>query len=281
MARIYLASRAVLQTTLAASIANINATYRASPAPFYLDVSRRFEIETHQKLALTRFTDDLGLPLAADGPPTQNQTAVRDYWMHQYNWTQAQTNINQLFVNHQFLCDRNLTAGSIRWLYHLLVRLSSAAPELSAASRRIQAGNHRLDPLFSTIPTTVRLNRTNIAPATLTTVPTMMVIMGKNRSIRTFQTTSSHHISEIPNRSLSSLLNVGAESRTSAYLSRDRLSVKESQIGIKWNYVVTEQSYERDEAIRGRLRPSRRQRAAHGKLFLLAIGVKTIDGLLQ
>ncbi len=98
MARIYLAFLTVLQTTLATSIANINATYGASPAPFYLDVSRRFEMETRQKLALTRFTDDLGLPLAADGPPTQNQTAVRDYWMHQYNWTQAQTNINELFV---------------------------------------------------------------------------------------------------------------------------------------------------------------------------------------
>ncbi|EHK19946.1 uncharacterized protein TRIVIDRAFT_46819 [Trichoderma virens Gv29-8] len=90
----------VLPTSLAASIANINAAYGVSPAPFSLKVSPRFELETRQKLAMTRFTDDIGLPLAADGPTTHNQTTVRDYWLYGYKWKKAQEKINSFFTQY-------------------------------------------------------------------------------------------------------------------------------------------------------------------------------------
>ena len=61
---------------------NFPATYGNAPAPIKIDVEPKFIGETRLKAFLTRYPTDIDQPDdLADGPPRQNTTAVRDYWV--------------------------------------------------------------------------------------------------------------------------------------------------------------------------------------------------------
>lgn len=84
-----------LSTCHNATISNINAIYTTSIQPFTLDVHPQFEQTIRNRVAETRLTDDLGVPAFQDGPSTSNVTAVRDFWVNSYNWSQVQEEINR------------------------------------------------------------------------------------------------------------------------------------------------------------------------------------------
>lgn len=83
-----------LCTELAVS-QNFKATFGNSPAPFKIDVDPRFIKETVLKASLTRYAVDVEQPAWQDGPPRNNVTTVRDYWVNQYNWFDVQDRLNQ------------------------------------------------------------------------------------------------------------------------------------------------------------------------------------------
>lgn len=79
----------------AVSTQNFKAVYGSSPAPLKIDVDPIFIAETVLKASLTRYTVDLDQPDWVDGPPSHNVSNVRDYWVHQYDWSEVQDKLNQ------------------------------------------------------------------------------------------------------------------------------------------------------------------------------------------
>lgn len=65
---------------------NFNATYGSTPEPFKISVNRDFVETTKLKASLTRYPVDIDLPPLEDGPTHQNVTAVRDFWVYEYDW---------------------------------------------------------------------------------------------------------------------------------------------------------------------------------------------------
>ena len=74
---------------------SFKAAFSDTPAPFKIDVDRTFIEETVQRVKLTRFPVDIDQPDLLDGPPVHNSTAVRDYWIHEYDWFAVQDELNK------------------------------------------------------------------------------------------------------------------------------------------------------------------------------------------
>lgn len=72
-----------------------HATFSKSPAPFMIDVDKTFIEETAQRVKLTRFPVEIDQPDLLDGPPVHKATSVRDYWMHDYDWSAVQKELNE------------------------------------------------------------------------------------------------------------------------------------------------------------------------------------------
>lgn len=73
---------------------SFKAAFSDHPTPFEIDVDRTFIDETVQRVKLTRFPVDIDQPDLLDGPPVHNSTAVRDYWVQEYDWFAVQDELN-------------------------------------------------------------------------------------------------------------------------------------------------------------------------------------------
>ncbi|KAI9663717.1 MAG: hypothetical protein M1821_007207 [Bathelium mastoideum] len=84
------------------SIPNTNATFQGTPQPFNINVDLNFISDVHSRVQHARAPVPIdGLnPLNDDGPILANWTAVHDFWVNEYNWTETQANINRQL--HQF-----------------------------------------------------------------------------------------------------------------------------------------------------------------------------------
>ncbi|RYP57970.1 hypothetical protein DL770_010532 [Monosporascus sp. CRB-9-2] len=74
---------------------NFQGTFGHSPSPFTIRVDQGFIEATKQRVALTR--TPIGIPEleAQEGPPVQNATAIRDYWVNEYDWLEEEESINK------------------------------------------------------------------------------------------------------------------------------------------------------------------------------------------
>jgi hypothetical protein len=95
---LFLFSHVVAHAGSSTESPNFIAHFGATPSPFKIDVKPEFIAETKLKASLTRSTIDLDVPAWFDGPPTQNVSAVRDYWVHQYDWESVQEGLNKQCV---------------------------------------------------------------------------------------------------------------------------------------------------------------------------------------
>ncbi|RYO82455.1 hypothetical protein DL766_007954 [Monosporascus sp. MC13-8B] len=77
---------------------NFQGTFGHSPSPFRIRVDKEFIEATKQRVALTR--TPIGIPEleAQEGPPVHNATAVRDYWVNEYDWFEEQESINNQYA---------------------------------------------------------------------------------------------------------------------------------------------------------------------------------------
>lgn len=82
------------------SIPNVNATYSSSPKLFSINVSPEFINFTLDRVATSRFPIDVQQPDWTDGPPNSVASAVRDYWVSHYSWTDVQMKLNQRYSSH-------------------------------------------------------------------------------------------------------------------------------------------------------------------------------------
>ncbi|KAM0417315.1 hypothetical protein ACHAPT_012696 [Fusarium lateritium] len=75
------------------SVPNVDATFHKSPKPFEIHVDRAFIEDTRQRVAHARAPVFMGAK--GDGPSAEIFTAVRDYWVNEYNWNATEASINQ------------------------------------------------------------------------------------------------------------------------------------------------------------------------------------------
>ncbi|RYP53552.1 hypothetical protein DL768_001507 [Monosporascus sp. mg162] len=89
---------------------NFHGTFGHSPSPFTIKVNQEFIEATKQRVALTR--TPIGIPEleAQEGPPVQNATAVREYWVNEYDWLEEEESINKQFL--QFTTTIDISAHS-------------------------------------------------------------------------------------------------------------------------------------------------------------------------
>ena len=74
---------------------NFQATFSKTPSPFSINVDEKFIEETKQRVALTRFPTEIqNQPDLAEGPPLHNATAVKNYWLNEYEWFDVQAALN-------------------------------------------------------------------------------------------------------------------------------------------------------------------------------------------
>ncbi|KFX97022.1 hypothetical protein V490_03007 [Pseudogymnoascus sp. VKM F-3557] len=75
------------------SVPNVNVAFHKSPKPFEIHVDRHFIENTRQRVANTRAPVFIGAK--GDGPSTEIFSAVRDFWVNEYNWNATEESINQ------------------------------------------------------------------------------------------------------------------------------------------------------------------------------------------
>ena len=73
---------------------NFKASYGDSPQPFEIDVDPEFVSYVKLKVNLTRYTTAIHVPDWLEGPPKQNISSLRDYWLEQYDWFSVQARLN-------------------------------------------------------------------------------------------------------------------------------------------------------------------------------------------
>jgi Epoxide hydrolase N terminus len=71
------------------------ANFSDSPQSFTIEVNKEFIDNTKLKASLTRFVTPIDEIELSDGPPVHNATAVRDYWVNDYDWYSIQKRLNQ------------------------------------------------------------------------------------------------------------------------------------------------------------------------------------------
>jgi pimeloyl-ACP methyl ester carboxylesterase len=76
---------------------HFKAHFGSSPAPTTIDVDPSFINETRLKASLTRNPIDIDIMPFTEGVPSHNLTSIRDYWVHKYDWTKVQHEINDDF----------------------------------------------------------------------------------------------------------------------------------------------------------------------------------------
>lgn len=86
--------------TCASSSPTFKGSYLSSPLAFEIDVDRSFISETIQRVKQTRLPVDIDQPDLLDGPPVHNATAVRDYWIDEYDWFAVQDGLNEQYVHY-------------------------------------------------------------------------------------------------------------------------------------------------------------------------------------
>lgn len=101
---IYLLSSTNAYTIKSERRSNFEATFGATPSPFQINVNPQFIAETKLKATLTRYTVDANVSAWYDGPPRENVTTVRDYWVNQYDWFSVQEGLNKQYVLIEPLC---------------------------------------------------------------------------------------------------------------------------------------------------------------------------------
>lgn len=75
------------------SIPNVVASFSSTPKPFKINVDPQFIEDTRRRVKATRAPVSIGEE--DDGPSLANFTAIRDYWVNEYNWKKTQDSINQ------------------------------------------------------------------------------------------------------------------------------------------------------------------------------------------
>jgi hypothetical protein len=73
---------------------NFHATFSSNPTPFSIRIDQEFLDLTAAKLRLTRFSHDLDQPDLSDGPSVHTAQGIRDYWLHDFDWRQVETELN-------------------------------------------------------------------------------------------------------------------------------------------------------------------------------------------
>lgn len=75
------------------SVPNVAASFSSTPTPFKINVDLKFIEDTRRRVEFTRAP--IPIPDVDDGATLDNFTVIRDYWVHEYNWTKTQESINQ------------------------------------------------------------------------------------------------------------------------------------------------------------------------------------------
>ena len=81
-------------------MANVDANFGPSPAPFTLKVDDDFISAQRDLVESTRApiaVQDLEPP-DSDGPTLANFTRIRNYWVNEYDWGSVQASINRKYV---------------------------------------------------------------------------------------------------------------------------------------------------------------------------------------
>ncbi|PNP45074.1 hypothetical protein TGAMA5MH_03123 [Trichoderma gamsii] len=92
------------------SIPNVVASFSSTPKPFKINVDPQFIEDTRRRVKATRAPVSIGEE--DDGPSLANFTAIRDYWVNEYNWEKTQDSINQRlkqFTTVVEITDKNTT----------------------------------------------------------------------------------------------------------------------------------------------------------------------------
>lgn len=88
----------VLIFIISGSAYEFHANFGTAPSPFTIDVKEAFITKTKEKLALTRFADDMEQEDLLDGPTRHNASSIRDFWLDEYDWYETQDSLNDRYV---------------------------------------------------------------------------------------------------------------------------------------------------------------------------------------
>lgn len=75
------------------SVPNVAGSFSSTIKPFKIKVDPHFMEDTRLRVKATRAPVSIGD--VDDGPTLANFTAIRDYWVNEYNWEKTQKSINQ------------------------------------------------------------------------------------------------------------------------------------------------------------------------------------------
>ncbi|KEF51830.1 uncharacterized protein A1O9_12167 [Exophiala aquamarina CBS 119918] len=73
---------------------NFKAVFGQSPAPLIIDVNPTFIEQTRLKASLTRPAIDIEIPPFTEGVPSNNISAITDFWANSYDWPAVQSDLN-------------------------------------------------------------------------------------------------------------------------------------------------------------------------------------------
>jgi pimeloyl-ACP methyl ester carboxylesterase len=76
---------------------NFKAAFGQSPEPMIIDVNPAFIEQTRVKASLTRLAIDIDIPPFTEGVPSNNISAITDFWANNYDWAAVQSNLNRQY----------------------------------------------------------------------------------------------------------------------------------------------------------------------------------------
>lgn len=76
-----------------------NMNFPSAPRQWNISVDPDFIAITKLKVALTRYHKDIDIPAWTEGPPQDNISELRDYWLYKYDWKVVEEQLNKEF-NH-------------------------------------------------------------------------------------------------------------------------------------------------------------------------------------
>lgn len=81
------------------SVVPFDQDFPSSPTAWNISIDRRFINMTRLKVATTRYHNSIDEPAWTEGPPRNNMSRLRDYWLNEYNWDDVEAKLNTQY-NH-------------------------------------------------------------------------------------------------------------------------------------------------------------------------------------
>lgn len=79
---------------------NFKAAFGQSPEPMIIDVDPIFIEQTRVKASLTRLAIDIDVPPFTEGVPSNNISAITDFWANEYDWDAVQSSLNRQYQHY-------------------------------------------------------------------------------------------------------------------------------------------------------------------------------------